>query len=68
MKKNRTITTTIKKASFYNLNDHFVSSGSCKTQIRLGINSADEKAKKEMRKQWIEAPLTLEEKIFKSIQ
>lgn len=34
------------------------------TEIRLGISLADEKAKQESTKRKLEAPLTIEEKIF----
>ena len=55
----------LKRASFYNKsirNSHLENED---TKIRLGISIADEKAKSELRKRKLEAPLSIEEKILK---
>ena len=66
MEKAKTKIASGKRTSFYNKSTEYICPNEKIAEIRLGINSADEVAKNELRKRKLEAPLSIEEKILKA--
>ena len=64
MRNNKSGPIQSKKASLYSKNSLGKLAFSNNSEIRLGIQIADEKAKEEFIKRKIDAPLSTEEKIF----
>lgn len=64
MEKNKIKNIPVKKASFCNLDIYNALLESSNAEIRLGIGLADEKAKQELKKRKLEAPLSIEEKVL----
>ena len=60
--------TSLKKEAFCKETIRSLIFDDTNSEIRLGISLADEKAKQELAKRKLEAPLTTEEKIFLSKQ
>jgi hypothetical protein len=63
MEKNKSKAGSYKKASFCTKIEG-IGLDQTNAEIRLGISLADEKAKQELKRRRIEAPLTIEEKLF----
>jgi len=64
MEKNKLKAKTIKNVAFCDSNKDLSHLNDYNTEIRLGISLADEKAKLEIKKRRVEAPLNIEQKFF----